>query len=97
MTQPNYRPEQLLPGGASPDRPDIARSAPVNVSIIESRWLALRQSNVIAVDPAMHLFIEVDVPKLLSIARAAKQWANANNAEKSRQGAELIYAALRGL
>ena len=97
MSSLPYDHNRLYPGGASPDRPDIARPAPVarGLSDIESRWILLRQG-VISGDPALRAFMEQDVATLLAIARAASEWAKANNAEKSRQAAERIHAALRG-
>lgn len=97
-----YDPNRLYPGSVSPDRPDINRPARTQTSSgtlgqIEARYFAARDSEVLALDPALHSFIDVDVARLLGIARAAHAWSTANNAEKHRQAAEQIVASLRGI
>ena len=99
LMQGHYSPG-LLPGSASPDRPDIGRptSQPrtTSLSAIESRLQSIRSnSKVVGIDPEVKAFFAVDVPRLLAIARAADTWAHATTAEMSRRGAELIHAAVR--
>jgi len=97
----HYRPE-FMPGGASRDRPDIARptqqSRTTSLSAIESHIQAIRSnSRVLSLDPALKTFFDVDLPKLMAIARAADRWAFANQAEVSRAAAGDVHAAVRSI
>lgn len=97
----HYSPD-LLPGPASPDRPDINRPSPTtrgSVSVIESRLYALRDaSRQRALDPALRAFLEHDVPWLINVASAADRWARAaqgGNAEDYRKAGDQVLAAVR--
>lgn len=84
------------------NRPDINRPAPTvpasgGLGAIHQRYYAVLNSNMLAIDPALQAFLQLDVPRLLAVTNAAALWINANNAESSRQASEQLVATVRGL
>lgn len=86
MTQPNSLPEII-------NRPAPTYATGPILNPIAQRWMALR-GNSDYYNPDLVDFLERDVTRLMTIARAAYALQSANNAEKYRAATQQLMAAL---
>lgn len=77
------------------NRPAPTYSAGPTVNEIDQRWRALRSSMPLNVNPAINDFLDRDVARLMTIARAAYALSAATNAESYRQATQQLMSALR--
>jgi hypothetical protein len=95
----NYQPRDLYPGRTDIKQEQINRPAPTYASGPKLNEIAQRynqiQAQISYMDPLLSDFINIDVPRLLTIARAAYALQNAHNAESYRQALGQISAALK--
>jgi hypothetical protein len=95
----SYDASKLYPGGTDVvpgyvNRPGTTYSSGAEINQIEQRW-----HNVIAqttfIDQATNDFLQIDVARLMTIARAAAAMKSAKNAEEYRVAVAQLMASLR--
>ncbi len=99
MEHANYAAGPTYPGIAAGHQQQINTPTPIYASgpainAIEQRWMTLR-GNYGVLDPALIDFLERDVARLLSIAKAAAALEQAKNAEQYRQATQQVLSAVR--
>lgn len=81
----------MLPGQVNRPAPVYASGPAINE--IEQRWRNI-QATITLVDPLLADLVNVDMPRLLTIAKAAYALRTATNAESYRQAISSLNASL---
>lgn len=94
-----YDPARLLPGNTNVKQEQINTPAKIynsspKINEIEQRWNNIRATTTM-IDQNVNDFLQIDVARLMAIAKAAYAMQAANNAESYRQAVNNLQAILR--